>query len=159
MSRQEIIDKSFGESLKEVPITIETAHQFFNKRQMRFIVKMFKENYRQGFLNGMKMKVITALLLLLFTSVCFSQTYVYSVKLSKTLATTAASNPTLYKQNIFELKEYKNNNDALAKGLKAGMFYCLPMVDGISLIAVVRPKELVTTGSIENTVTYLSREK
>lgn len=42
------------ENLKEVPVTIETAHQFFNKRQMRFIVKMFKENYRQGFLNGLE---------------------------------------------------------------------------------------------------------
>lgn len=66
------------ENLKEVPVTIETAHQFFNKRQMRFIVKMFKENYRQGFLNGMKMKVITALLLLLFTSVCFGQLSIVS---------------------------------------------------------------------------------
>lgn len=99
------------------------------------------------------------LILLLFTTICFSQTYTYSVKLSKVLTTTAASNPTLYKQNIFELKECKNNNDALAKGLKVGMFYCLPMVDGISLIAVVRPKELDTKGSIENKTIYLSREK
>lgn len=143
--------------IKEVPITIETAHQFFNKRQMRFIVKMKKEEYKQGFLNGMKMKSIT--ILLLFTSVCFAQTYTYSVKLSKTLTTTAIANPTLYKQNIFELKECKNNNDALAKGLRVGMFYCLPMKDNVSLIAVVRPKELATKGSIENTVTYLSREK
>lgn len=39
--------------IKETPITIETAHQFFNKRQMRFIVKMVKENYKEGFKNGL----------------------------------------------------------------------------------------------------------
>lgn len=44
--------------IKEVPITIETAHQFFNKRQMAFIVKMFKQNYKEGFLNGRKLVAI-----------------------------------------------------------------------------------------------------
>ena len=40
--------------IKQVPITTQTAHQFFNKRQMAFIVKMVKASYKQGFLNGMK---------------------------------------------------------------------------------------------------------
>ena len=56
--------------IKEVPITIETAHQFFNKREMRFIVKMKKEEYKQGFLNGMKMKVVA---MLLFSIASFGQ--------------------------------------------------------------------------------------
>lgn len=124
---------------------------------MRFIVKMKKEEYKQGFLNGMKMKSIA--ILLLFTSVCFGQTYVYSVKLSKVLETTAKANPTLYKQNIFDLKECKDNTDALSKGLKVGQFYCLPMKDNISLIAVVRPATIETTGTIENQTIYLSKEK
>ena len=143
--------------VKEVPITIETAHQFFNKRQMSFIVKLYKRVYKEGFLNGSKL--IAVPVLLLFTSVCFGQTYVYSVKLSKTLTTTAASNPTLYKQNIFDLKECKDNTDALAKGLKVGMFYCLPMKDNFSLIAVVRPPTIETKGTIENQTIYLSKEK
>jgi len=54
-----------------VPITTETAHQFFNKRQMEFIKRLAKANYREGFLNGMKMKTA---IFLLFTSICFSQT-------------------------------------------------------------------------------------
>lgn len=98
--------------------------------------------------------------LLLFTSLCFGQTYVYSVKLSKTLSATAAASPSLYKQNIFDLKEYKNNDDALANGLKIGQFYCLPLKDGISLIAVVRPAvPQNSTGSIENVTIYMSKEK
>jgi len=99
------------------------------------------------------------IILFLLCSVCYGQTYVYSVKLSKVLTTTAASNPALYKQNIFDLKECQNNNDALAKGLKVGQFYCLPMKDGISLIAVVRSKEVETTGAIENKTIYLSTVK
>lgn len=98
-------------------------------------------------------------LMLLISGVAFSQTYTYSVKLSKTLSTTAAANPSIYKQNIFELKECKDNTDALAKGLKVGMFYCLPMKDNISLIAVVRTKQPETTGTIENQTIYLSKEK
>ena len=58
--------------MKGVPITVETAHQFFSKRQMAFIVKMVKENYKQGFKNGMMLRK-AALLLLLFTSLSFSQ--------------------------------------------------------------------------------------
>lgn len=104
------------------------------------------------------MKAIATLLL--FTSFCYSQTYVYSVKLSKVLTTTAASNPSLYKQNIFDLKECKDNNDALAKGLKVGQFYCLPMKDNVVLIAVVvAPVPPTTTGTIENQTIYLSKEK
>jgi hypothetical protein len=103
------------------------------------------------------MKAIATLLL--FTSFCYSQTYVYSVKLSKVLTTTAASNPTLYKQNIFELKECQNNNDALAKGLKVNEFYRLPMKDNIVLIAVVVAPVPPTTGTIENQTIYLSKEK
>lgn len=102
------------------------------------------------------MKTLT---LLLFTTICFSQTYTYSVKLSKVLTTTAASNPTLYKQNIFELKEFKNNDEAILGGLKVGQFYCLPMQDNISLIAVVRPPTIETKGTIENQTIYLSKEK
>lgn len=97
--------------------------------------------------------------MLLISGVAFSQTYVYSVKLSKVLATTAASNPTLYKQNIFDLKEAQNNADALAKGIKVNEFYKLPMKDGIVLIAVVIPAVLETKGTIENQTIYLSKEK
>lgn len=57
--------------LKEVPITIETAHQFFNKRQMRFIVTLKKDEYKQGYKNGMMIN--KAILLLLFTSLSFAQ--------------------------------------------------------------------------------------
>ena len=105
------------------------------------------------------LKYCSALFLLLFCNISFSQTYVKSIKLSNTLATTVNANPSIYKQNIFELKECQNNNDALVKGLKVGMFYCLPMKDNISLIAVVRPKELETKGSIENQTIYMSQEK
>jgi len=59
------------ENLKEIPITIETAHQFFNKRQMSFIVKMYKDNYKLGFKHGMKIKSIAVLLL--FTVLSFGQ--------------------------------------------------------------------------------------
>jgi len=116
------------------------------------------EEYKNDLLS-LKLSPMKAIaVLLLFTSFCYSQTYVYSVKLSKVLTTTAASNPTLYKQNIFDLKECQNNTDALAKGLKVGMFYCLPMKDGISLIAVVRPKQPETTGSIENQNAYTTNK-
>jgi len=53
---------------KEVPITIETAHQFFSKRQMNFIVKLYKSVYKEGFLNGRKLIV-----LLLFSISSFAQ--------------------------------------------------------------------------------------
>lgn len=36
-------------------ITVENAHRFFTKRQLRFIAKTIKENYKQGFLNGMSL--------------------------------------------------------------------------------------------------------
>jgi len=49
-----LIMKPIETDIKQVPITVETAHQFFNKRQMAFIVKMIKASYKQGFLNGMK---------------------------------------------------------------------------------------------------------
>lgn len=98
------------------------------------------------------------LIIILFTSICYSQTYVYSVKLSKVLTTTVASNPSIYKQNIFDLKEFKNNNDAILGGLKVGQFYCLPLKDGISLIAVVRPKEIETVGSIEYQNAYTTNK-
>lgn len=53
----------------------------------------------------------------------------------------------------------QDNSDALAKGLKVGMFYYLPMKDNISLIAVVRPPTIETKGTIENQTIYLSKEK
>jgi len=53
-----------------VPITVETAHQFFNKRQMEFIRRLKKEEYKQGFLNALKMKTA---IFLLFASLSFSQ--------------------------------------------------------------------------------------
>lgn len=39
-------------------ITVENAHRFFTKRQLRFIIKIIKENYKKGFLNGMKLEKI-----------------------------------------------------------------------------------------------------
>lgn len=117
-------------------------------------IKEYKKDLLSLKLSPMKAIAV----LMLFTSFCYSQTYVYSVKLSKVLTTTAASNPTLYKQNIFDLKECKNNDDALLQGLKVGMFYCLPLKDGISLIAVVRPKQPETTGSIENQNAYTTNK-
>lgn len=88
----------------------------------------------------MKIKILI-LFCFLFSLISYSQTYVYSVKLSKVLITTVASNPSIYKQNIYELKEFKNNSEALAGGLKIGMFYSLPLQDGVSLIAVVKKKK------------------
>jgi glycosylphosphatidylinositol transamidase (GPIT) subunit GPI8 len=44
------------ENLKELPITIETARKFFNKRQMSFIIKLYKNVYKEGFLNGCMIK-------------------------------------------------------------------------------------------------------
>jgi len=119
------------------------------------IIEEYKNDLLTLKLNPMKAIAI----LLLFTSFCYGQTYVYSVKLSKVLTTTAASNPTLYKQNIFDLKECKDNTDAIAKGLKVGQFYCLPMKDNIVLIAVVVAPVPPTTGTIENQTIYLSKEK
>ena len=46
--------KPIETDIKQAPITVEIAHQFFNKRQMAFIVKMVKASYKEGFLNGMK---------------------------------------------------------------------------------------------------------
>lgn len=141
--------------LKQVPITIETAHQFFNKRQMSFIIKLYKNVYKEGFINGAKLAVC----FLFLTTICYSQTYVYSVKLSKTLTTTVASNPTIYKQNIFDLKECKDNTDALSKGVKINEYYKLPMKDNVVLIAIVVAPLKETTGTIENQTIYLSKEK
>lgn len=99
------------------------------------------------------------ILFILFTTASFGQTYVKTIKLSNVLSTTAVSNPSIYKQNIFELKEFKNNTAAINGGLKLGMFYSLPLQDGISLIAVVKPRELLTMGKIENQTIYLSEIK
>lgn len=46
------------ENLNEIPITIETARKYFNKRQMSFIIKLYKNVYKEGFLNGTKIKQI-----------------------------------------------------------------------------------------------------
>jgi len=119
------------------------------------VIEEYKNDLLTLKLNPMKAIAI----LLLFTSFCYGQTYVYSVKLSKTLKTTADANPALYKQNIFDLKECKDNTDALAKGVKVNEFYKLPMKDNVVLIAVVVASVPPTTGTIENQTIYLSKEK
>jgi hypothetical protein len=106
----------------------------------------------------MKLKILI-LSCFLFSVISYSQTYVHSVKLSRVLATTAAASPLLYKQNIFELKEFKNNTEALAGGLKIGMFYSLPLQDGVSLIAVVKKEPVLGSGSVTNVTSYMSKEK
>jgi hypothetical protein len=106
----------------------------------------------------MKLKILI-FICILFSIISYSQTYVYSIKLSRTLATTAAASPSLYKQNIFELKEFANNTAALDGGLKIGMFYSLPITDDTSLIAVVKPRQVLTKGSIANVTSYMSKEK
>lgn len=78
--------------IKEVPITADTAHQYFNKRQMAFIVKMYKENYKLGFKHGMMMKPIA--MILLFTSLSFGQS-----------ATIAAGNATETMGEVFPIMQ------------------------------------------------------
>jgi len=164
------------ENLKEIPITIETSkidvpktglEKKLRTKYNKLLKQMDTFDELQQLANDFKADLAVFLqknrrysfMILFFVNVSFGQTYVYSVKLSKVLTTTAASNPTLYKQNIFDLKECKDNSDALAKGLKVGMFYYLPMKDNISLIAVVRPPIIETKGTIENQTIYLSKEK
>lgn len=164
------------ENLKEIPITVETAKIDVPKtgpeKKLRTKYKKILEstndfvelqNLAMDFKADLKVFLQKnrrySFMILFFVNVSFAQTYVYSVKLSKVLTTTVASNPSIYKQNIFDLKECKDNSDALAKGLKVGMFYCLPMKDNISLIAVVRPPTTETKGTIENQTIYLSKEK
>ena len=106
----------------------------------------------------MKLKILI-LSCFLFSVISYSQTYVHSVKLSRVLATTAAASPSLYKQNIFELKEFANNTAALDGGLKVGMFYSLPINDDTSLIAIVKPRQVLTQGSVTNVTSYMSKEK
>ena len=121
------------------------------------------EDYKKDLLT-LKLKPLKnlTLLLLLISGTVFSQTapkYTYYVKLNKLLTTTKVDT-SLYKlTNVYKTKEFKNNNDALAHGLKVGEFYSLPLVDGISLIAIVKPKQPDTQGSITNNVSYLSKEK
>ena len=140
--REEILFLKWKPILRRIDITQE-------------VIEEYKNDLLTLKLNPMK-AIAT---LLLFTSFCYGQTYVYSVKLSKVLTTTAASSPTLYKQNIFDLKECKDNTDAIAKNVKVNELYRLPMKDNVVLIAVVVAPVSPTTGTIENQTIYLSKEK
>jgi len=140
--REEILFLKWKPILRRIAITQE-------------VIEEYKNDLLTLKLNPMK-AIAT---LLLFTSFCYGQTYVYSVKLSKTLKTTADANPTLYKQNIFELKECKDNTDAISKNVKVNELYRLPMKDNVVLIAVVVAPVPPTTGTIENQTIYLSKEK
>lgn len=117
------------------------------------------EEYKKDLLTLKLKPMKTLAFLLLFTTICFSQTYVKSIKLSSVLTTTMASNPGIYKQNIFELKECKDNTDALAKNVKVNQYYKLPMKDNVVLIAVVVAPLPETVGTIENQTSYMSKEK
>jgi hypothetical protein len=102
-------------------------------------------------------------LLLFVTSICFCQTvkpkYTYYVKLSKLLTTTKVDTTLLYKK-YYEVKgEFKNNTDALLHGLKIGDLYSLPLIDGVSIIAIVKKKPTETEATITNNTIYLSDEK
>lgn len=59
------------EDLKEVPITMETVHKFFTKRQISFIMKLYKDVYKQGFANGMKINKL--IVIFLFVNLSYGQ--------------------------------------------------------------------------------------
>jgi hypothetical protein len=56
---------------KPKEISVRKLPKHFDHNDRKFIEKLMKENYREGFLNGLKFR--TVILLLLVNSFCFAQ--------------------------------------------------------------------------------------
>jgi hypothetical protein len=99
------------------------------------------------------------ILILLFTTIAFSQTQYKTIVVIKRVLPTTTIDLIANKKYAPDLKEFNNNDEALNAGLKVDEWYRLPTTNGKILITIVVPREAtVGNGSIENTTIYMSKE-
>lgn len=96
------------------------------------------------------------LILILFTTVIFSQTQYKTIVVIRRVLPTTTVDLIANKKYAPDLKQFNNNDEALNAGLKIDEWYRLPTTNGKILIAIVIPREVaVGNGSIEYMSTYL----
>jgi hypothetical protein len=99
------------------------------------------------------------LILILFTTIAFSQTQYKTIVIIKRVLPTTTVDLLANKKYAADLKQFNNNDEALNAGLKVDEWYRLPTINGKILISIVVPREVaVGNGSIENTTIYMSKE-
>ena len=97
-------------------------------------------------------------LLILFTTIAFSQTQYNTIVVIRRVLPTTTVDLVANKKYVTDLKVFKNNDEALNAGMKVDEWYRLPTTDGKILLTIVVPREVVTGGSIEYMSTYLGKE-
>jgi hypothetical protein len=99
------------------------------------------------------------ILILLFTTIAFSQTQYKTIVVIRRVLPTTTVDLIANKKYAPDLKQFNNNDEALNAGLKVDEWYRLPTTNGKILITIVVPREItVGYGSIENTTIYMSKE-
>jgi len=99
-------------------------------------------------------------LLILFSTLAFSQTQYNTIVVIKRVLPTTTIDLAANKKYVFELKVFKDNDEALNSGMKVDEWYRLPTTDGKILLTIVVPRVVTVgfNGSIEYMSTYLGKE-